>query len=71
MISREDQLRIINRPNHSTIAHFPDGTRITSYFVRDQLSINDSETGRYFEKCFKFIKISLIFYLKNSIIFTF
>lgn len=33
MITREDNLKMVYRPDGSTLAEFGDGTRITSFFV--------------------------------------
>jgi hypothetical protein len=45
MSTREDGVKIINRPDGSTLAHFADGTRITTFYVQKTYKINDNETG--------------------------
>ena len=45
MSTREDGVKIINRPDGSSLAHFADGTRITTFFMQKTFKVNDHETG--------------------------
>lgn len=45
MSTREDGVKIINRPDGSSLTHFADGTRITTFWVQKTHKINDHETG--------------------------
>lgn len=42
MVTREDQLKMIYRPDGSTLAEFADGTRITMFYVYGEIN---STTG--------------------------
>lgn len=47
LITREDGIRTVQRPDGSSVVDFADGTRITSFYVQHTLRVNDSETGTY------------------------
>lgn len=56
MITREDNLKMIYRPNGSTIAEFSDGTRITSFEIDLNSEFSDSSNDFKIQKD-KYFKI--------------
>lgn len=63
-MTREDNVRFVHRSDGSLIADFEDGTRITTFYVRNATSQNDIETGESHitkdGKLTKYIKIECV-----------
>lgn len=59
MITREDNLKMVFRPDGSTLVEYEDGTRITAFYVSLDAT-NDKETGEFrqrSDKKEKYVKI--------------
>jgi len=47
MVTREDNLRVILRPDGSHLSEFEDGTRITSFYVENEEPNNNKHREKY------------------------
>lgn len=60
MATREDNVRFVQRPDGTHIVDYADGTRISTFYVKDVETLNDHETGEPYETSAKIAKFTKV-----------